>query len=270
MILDLPEMKIIPTKVIKKFVISVYLRCMARKKYLLLMAGGSGTRMRAAVPKQFLDLDGKAVLHRTLDRFMEADPDIRVITVLPEAYFEYWKNYCAVRNVVARQTVVRGGISRFHSVRNALGAVPDGALVAVHDGARPLLSAGLVSRMFRQAEHVPALIPVIPSTDTLRALRRDVLPDGTEVFETVPDMHPDRNMLFRVQTPQIFYSEVLKAAYGQPYDMSFTDDASVAERFGIPLAFISGEALNIKITTPEDFMLAQKILPAQRFPMQEK
>ena len=178
---------------------------MTRKKYLLLMAGGCGSRMGAPVPKQFLELGGKAVLHRTLEKFIDAEPDIRVVTVLPDEYIGYWKDYCAARGVTARQTLVRGGISRFHSVRNALEAVPDGALAAVHDGARPLLSAALIKKMFGLAEEVPALVPVIPSTDTLRALKRSEEASGEVRYEPVAGLRPDRSLLFRVQTPQIFH-----------------------------------------------------------------
>lgn len=233
---------------------------MTRKKYLLLTAGGSGTRMGGPVPKQFMELGVKAVLHVTIDRFIHADPEIRVITVLPENYIPFWRDYCASRNLVVRQTLVKGGISRFHSVRNALSYVPDGALVAVHDGVRPLVSTEFISRMFRLAEEVPALVPVVASVDTIRALERTIEDDGTVRFRQLEGIHPDRSILFRVQTPQIFHSEVLKAAYSLPYEVSFTDDASVVERYGVPISFADGEQLNIKITTPPDLKLAEAVL----------
>lgn len=233
---------------------------MTRKKYLLLTAGGSGTRMGGPVPKQFMELGGKAVLHVTIDRFIDADPETRVITVLPESYVPYWRDYCVSRSLPVRQTLVKGGISRFHSVRNALSYVPDGALVAVHDGVRPLVSPEFISRMFRLAEEVPALVPVVASVDTIRALERTTAADGTVNFRQLEGMHPDRSILFRVQTPQIFHSEVLKAAYSLPYDVSFTDDASVVERYGVPISFADGEPMNIKITTPPDLKLAEAVL----------
>lgn len=234
---------------------------MTRKKYLLLTAGGSGTRMGGPVPKQFMELGGKAVLHVTIGRFMRAEPDLRVLTVLPESYIPFWRDYCASRNLVVRQTLVKGGISRFHSVRNALSHVPDGALVAVHDGVRPLVSSEFIRRMFGLAEDVPAIVPVVPSVDTIRALERTQSGDGTVQFRQLEGVRTDRNILFRVQTPQIFHSEVLKAAYSLPYDVSFTDDASVVERYGIPVSFADGEPLNIKITTPSDMKFAEAVLP---------
>ncbi|MBO8444488.1 MAG: 2-C-methyl-D-erythritol 4-phosphate cytidylyltransferase [Bacteroidetes bacterium] len=233
---------------------------MKRKKYLIVMAGGSGVRMGGPLPKQFLDLGGRSVLHVTIEKFAAAEPDIKVVTVLPEAHVPLWKEYCLRKNVVVPQTVVKGGISRFHSVRNGLAKVPDGALVAIHDGVRPLLSEDMINRMFSMAEDVPSLIPVIPSTDTIRALTRTVRPDGSVAFDPVPGPAPDRSVLFRVQTPQIFHSELIKKAYRQAYDLSFTDDASVAERDGMELAFTEGESLNIKITTPADLALARAVI----------
>jgi len=228
---------------------------MDRKKYLVVTAGGSGTRMGASLPKQFLDLGGRAVLQMTLERFMDACPDIKVITVLPEAHIAWWRRYCRDRNFNCPQRLVSGGFTRFHSVKNALDYVPDGVVVAVHDAVRPLLSTGLIRAMFERMETVRALIPVVPSVDTLTVLDKD--PDGTlhDAGEEV-----DRSRIYGAQTPQMFRSEDLKAAYGQGFDLSFTDDASVARKYGIPLSYIAGERNNIKLTTPEDLSLAEAIL----------
>ena len=127
--------------------------------------------------------------------------------------------------------------------------------MAVHDGVRPLLSASFIRRMWEEAENVPALIPVRPMVETLKVLQRNQ--DGRLVStgETA-----DRSRIFGAQTPQVFHSEDLKAAYSQGFDTLFTDDASVAEKYGIPLTFIEGERFNLKITTPEDLVLAKAIL----------
>ena len=228
---------------------------MTRKKFLVVTAGGSGTRMGSVLPKQFLSLGGRAVLQRTIERFLEACPDVSVITVLPEAHIAWWRRYCQEKGFNCPQRLVKGGFTRFHSVKNALDCVPDGAVVAVHDGVRPLVSAALLKEMFDRMETVRALIPVIPMVDTLTVL--DTAPDGTleDAGETV-----DRSRIFGAQTPQIFRSEDLKAAYSQGYDLSFTDDASVARRYGIPLSYIAGERYNLKLTTPEDLALAEAIL----------
>ena len=228
---------------------------MKRKKYVIIMAAGSGTRMGGEKPKQFLELEGKAVLHKTIEVFLQACPHINVITVLPNDYLGYWREYCLERNFICPQILVSGGITRFHSVRNALAKVPEGAIVAVHDGVRPLVTEGLVKTMFERAEEVPALIPVIPCIDTMKVLEKK----GNELV-SVPGAVADRSVLFGAQTPQIFHSEIIKDAYSMAYDTAFTDDASVVEKYGKSLSYVVGERLNIKITTQEDLVLAKAIL----------
>ena len=219
------------------------------------MAAGSGTRMGADMPKQFIELCGKAVLQRTIEVFREACPDIKVVTVLPEAHMDYWKSYCLKHSFTCPQILVKGGITRFHSVRNALERVPDGVLVAVHDGVRPLISQSLVRKMFEIAENVNGLIPVVPCVDTMRVLR-----NNGEVLEPVPGAVADRSILYGVQTPQVFQSEILKEAYGQAYDTAFTDDASVVEKYGKNLSFLIGERFNIKLTTQDDLKIARALI----------
>lgn len=220
---------------------------MDRKIYGIFVAGGSGTRMGGNIPKQFLNLGGKVILQRTVERFLEAVPDMQVIIVLPRQHFSTWKDICVRGSLYCPQTLVPGGMTRFHSVRNALEKVPDGAIVSIHDGVRPLVSRELIVEMAGRMQSVPAMIPVVPVVDTLRS--RD--PSSPS---------PDRSALVAVQTPQMFWSEQIRNAYTQAYDLSFTDDASVAERKGIPLTFIDGEKYNIKITTPEDLRLAEAVI----------
>ena len=233
---------------------------MDRNFFLIVMAAGHGTRMGADIPKQFLSLAGVPILQRTIQKFIDAVPGLQVITVLPpdEVHVNWWKTHCIEKNFSCPQMLVKGGITRFHSVRSALERVPDGALVAIQDGVRPLLSTGLIKSMLDSFSTTPglrALIPVIPTVDTLKMLRRE---DGVLVQSPGPE--PDRSALFGAQTPQFFLSEDIKAAYRQPYDVSFTDDASVASRYEIPLAFCEGERLNFKITSPDDLLLAEAVL----------
>lgn len=228
---------------------------MERRRYVIIMAAGSGTRMGADLPKQFLKLDGKAILQRTIEVFLEACPGITVVTVLPQDYIDYWRSYCLRHNFICPQITVPGGITRFHSVRNALNKIPDGALVAVHDGVRPLVTAGLVRNMFESAAEIPALIPVLPCVDTMKVLRKE----GDEL-KTVDGAVADRSVLYAAQTPQVFHSEVLKSAYSLPYETSFTDDASVVQKNEISLSYTMGERLNIKITTQEDLLLAGAVM----------
>lgn len=205
--------------------------------------------MGAAVPKQFLDLCGKPILRRTMEAFLSLDRKVEMILVLPEAQKKYWKRYCFENGFDAGHVLVSGGITRFHSVQNALKYVEDGAVVAVHDGVRPAVSKGFLERMFDAAQDVPAVIPVMPSVESLRELC-----DG-EGSRSV-----DRSRYVTVQTPQVFHSEVLKAAYSRPFSPKFTDDASVVEAAGIDVKLCPGERFNLKITTPEDLEMARKFL----------
>jgi len=231
---------------------------MDRKKYLVITAGGTGTRMGGTVPKQFLELDGKPILRLTMENFLEAEPDLKIVTVLPEAHVLPWRQYCIREGFTCPQRLVKGGFTRFHSVKNALEYIPDGVLVAIQDGVRPLLSVDAIRRLFAEARAVPALIPVMPVTDTLKVLDKKGgrLADSGEAV--------DRSRYYGAQTPQIFYSEQLKAAYRQGYDTLFTDDASVAARYGIPLTFTEGERYNLKITVPEDLEVARALLSLGR------
>ena len=227
---------------------------MNREKYVVVMAAGSGSRMGAELPKQFLELDGKSILQRTIEVFLEAVPGVKVIVVLPEDYVEYWKNICLENNFICPQVLVKGGFTRFHSVKNALAKVPTGALVAIHDGVRPLVTPQFLRDLFEQAEKVNGLIPVLPCIDTMKVLQKTSLG-----LSPVSGASADRSVLYGAQTPQIFRSELLKEAYAQPFDESFTDDASVMEKYGKSLSYVIGERLNIKITTKEDLILARAI-----------
>ena len=220
---------------------------MGRKIYGIFVAGGSGSRMGSDVPKQFLPLDGVPILQRTIERFLEAVPDLHVITVLPAAHMSTWREMCFESSLNCGQVLVCGGITRFHSVQNALSKVPDGALVMIHDGVRPLVSVSMIRRMLAEMDDCRALVPVVPMVDTLR------YKDGSEPS-------PDRARIVGVQTPQIFYSEDIKKAYSRAFSETFTDDASVAVAAGYTVAQTEGERFNLKITTKEDLLLAHAIL----------
>lgn len=204
--------------------------------------------MGADKPKQFLEIDGKPILRRTMERFLDFDPKANLILVLPSAYKEYWKEYCEQSGFRCKFSMVSGGITRFHSVQNALKLVPDGAVVAVHDGVRPFVSTAFLQRMFDAAADAPAVIPALPAVESMRRL-------DDEGSHTV-----DRSRYVTVQTPQVFRSEVLKAAYKKAYSPSFTDDASVVEAAGFSISLVEGERSNIKITTPGDIRLAEALV----------
>ncbi len=233
---------------------------MERKKFLIVTAGGKGVRMGGSVPKQFMQLGGKAVLRLSIERFLEAVPDIKVITVLPQEHIALWKEYCISSGFSCTQTIVPGGFTRFHSVKNGLARVPDGASVAIHDGVRPFVPVEMIRNIFDMATSVPAVVPVVPVVDTLKVLKRVKDAGGTEYLEPVEGASADRSILFGAQTPQVFHSEVLREAYMQAFDLMFTDDASVVERKNVPVTYVDGDRNNIKITTREDLILAEAIM----------
>lgn len=239
---------------------------MNRKRILIVMAAGSGVRMGASVPKQFLDLGGVPILRRTIETFVSAVPDIKVVTVLPKDHIPFWKEYCLSSGFDCPQSLVPGGITRFHSVRNALAKVPDGTIVAIHDGVRPLLSKDLIRNMLARMDSgdIHALVPVIPSVDTLKVIDRVKGADGKVVMISPEGEEADRSRIFGAQTPQMFLSEDIKSAYSQAFDTAFTDDASVVCKKGIPLSFCDGERYNFKLTSPEDLSLARLIISSSR------
>ena len=234
---------------------------MKGNKILIIMAAGSGTRMGSGLPKQFLSLGGVPILRRTMETFIAAVPGIQVVTVLPDDYLSFWKEYCLSADFTYPQILVPGGFTRFHSVRNALAKVPDGAIVAIHDGVRPLITRDLVRKMFSEMEerNLEGLIPVVPSLDTLKVLDHVQGPDG-DTLVSLEGEEVDRSRIFAAQTPQMFRSESIREAYSLPFDTAFTDDASVARKKGIPLSFCYGERYNFKVTCPEDLALAELIV----------
>lgn len=218
------------------------------KKYAVVVAGGSGTRMQSVVPKQFLLLKDKPVLLHTLTRFYEADPSIQLILVLPEMHKSRWEEICQHYQFTVKHTVISGGPTRFHSVKSGLSVIQENGLVAVHDAVRPLISKGFINRLFDEAEKKGNAIPVLPVQETMRLIQA-----GRS--ESV-----DRSLYRIVQTPQIFYVDKIKKACSQDYQDSFTDEATVMEMSGEQIFLVEGERFNIKITTPEDLTAAEKLM----------
>lgn len=217
-------------------------------KYCIVVAGGSGTRMKSAIPKQFLVLGDKPVLLHTLDHLIKYDSFLNIILVLPENEIATWENIRKQYSFMHPLRVAFGGKTRHQSVANGLALVPNESIVAVHDAVRPLISNDLLQRCFQEAENNGSAIPVIPVNDSIRQI----------VGEKSKQVN--RNDFVIVQTPQCFNSSTLKKAFEQPEDPSFTDEASVLEQSGIPVHLIEGEKQNLKITNPEDLLIARAIL----------
>ena len=216
--------------------------------YAIIVAGGSGSRMKSNVPKQFLLLNGKPVIMHTVEAFYHSAYRPKIILVLNPETFEQWNELCKQYHFDIPVITVAGGANRFDSVKNGLEYVTKEAIVAVHDAVRPVVSEDLICRSFAEAEKNGNAIPAIKSKDSVRKGAED------------SSVAVNRDEIFLVQTPQTFNSTILKRAYEQPFEESFTDDASVVERWGEQIRMIEGDARNIKITFPQDLLLAEYFL----------
>lgn len=218
------------------------------KKFVIIVAGGSGSRMGSDIPKQFLELTEKPVLMHTIQVFYDYDAACRIILVLPPSQQEFWSDLCLKSNFSVRHQIVSGGETRFHSVRNGLEMVNEDGIVFIHDGVRPLVSHQTIERCNQMAQKSGNAIPVLPVYESLR--KREA--NGT--------VSVDRSLYYSVQTPQTFVSEQIKEAFKQDYDPAFTDDASVVEKAGFTVHLVEGNPENIKITTPTDFIIADAFM----------
>ncbi len=218
------------------------------KKYCIIVAGGSGRRMKSAIPKQFLLLGGRPLLMRTIERFNSFDNTIEIILVLPSEHHSLWRGLIREYSFNISHKVVSGGEERFHSVKAGLSCVNETSLVAVHDGVRPLVSHDTIWRCFADAEEFGTAVPFVEPADSVRIIAGD-------------DSRPyPRNEVRLIQTPQVFRSSLILSAYDRDFDPSFSDDASVAEAAGVTIHLTHGNRENIKITTPEDLTVAHALL----------
>ena len=213
-------------------------------RYALIVAGGTGTRMGTDIPKQFLELAGKPVLMHSIERFRSYDETIRIIVVIPESQFVFWDSLKEKYSFSVYHTLVKGGSSRFFSVKNGLREVEDNSIVAIHDGVRPLVSTDTIARCFRTAMEFGNAIPVINSSDSVRMV--------TE-HGSIP---VNRHRLKIIQTPQVFNAGLIKKAYLREFSPEYTDDAMLLETTGEIIHLVEGNRENIKITNPEDLTIA--------------
>lgn len=220
------------------------------KKIALIVAGGIGSRMNAAIPKQFLLLRNKPVLYYTLKAFLDADDNMQIILVLPEEHIGKGQEIIDGYFDNSRFSLCAGGRTRFHSVQNGLSLIKEqDAIIFVHDGVRCLISGNLIKKCFKAAMENGTAIPVVDCGDSVRLLTSN----GNKVL--------DRNKVKFIQTPQTFHSKILIPAFKIDYKDKFTDEASVVEAFGLKVNLIEGEKNNIKITTATDLQLAEILLP---------
>lgn len=222
---------------------------MQTKRYAIIVAGGSGVRMGYDIPKQFIELNGKPILMWTIDVFDGLANKPEIIVVLPEAQVEQWDELCKKHSFKVNHKVTIGGKERFYSVKNGLELVDDdNSIVAIHDGVRPLVNSNVIEECYIIAEKLGNAIPVIQPVESVRIVENN----SSSAFP--------RNNVLLVQTPQAFKTNLIKRCYEQPFNTSFTDDASVIEAMGKKIFTVNGNRENIKITTQADLIFANALL----------
>ena len=222
------------------------------KTLAIIVAGGSGTRFGAQLPKQFLELKGRPILMHTIEAFGHCgDCSFDIVVTLPADQMDLWQQLCHKYGFDLPHRVVPGGETRWHSVKNALDSIQDindVDIIAVHDGVRPLVTVELIGRTIETARRDGAAIPVVTLNDSVRQVKGEI-------------SHAlDRSTLRAVQTPQAFDARLLHDAYSLPYQPTFTDDASVVECAGHLVTLVEGDPRNLKITRPMDLALAEYLL----------
>lgn len=215
---------------------------------VIIVAGGSGSRMQSALPKQFILLASEPILMHTIRRFYAYNPAIETVVVLPEKEIPFWQNRCEKLQFKIPHKVVSGGASRFQSVKNGLAAVTGNGVVAVHDGVRPFVPQSVIAEAFKTAREKGNAVVAVALKDSIRK----VTESGNIAL--------DRSEFRLIQTPQCFRFDLLKKAYELPEESTFTDDASVVEKLGEKINLTEGSYENIKITTPEDLLWAEAFL----------
>lgn len=214
---------------------------------IIITAGGIGKRMGTTLPKQFIQIKEKPILMYTIEKFYHFDPKAQIILTLPSDWRNYWEELIEENDFRIPHRVVAGGTERYDSIKNAL-EYCQGDYIAVHDGVRPLVDSGTISRCIKALNKHDAVIPVIPVTESLR------IKEGNDTNAL------DRSKYLLVQTPQCFKKEVLLKAYEKPFSKNITDDACLVEEDGVSIFTVEGNDENIKITTKTDLALAEHLL----------
>lgn len=219
------------------------------KKFAVIVAGGSGTRMCTDTPKQFLLLHNKPILWYSINAFLNAYSDINIIVVLPQEHVQKGEEIKqSFETITSSITLVVGGATRFHSVQNGLKYVEPDSVVFIHDAVRCLLTRDLIETCCQQAIEKGSAIPAVTATDSIR------------IAQNNEHKIMDRNQVYIVQTPQTFLSNIVLKAFEQPYSETFTDEATVVEATGTQVHLCKGNYNNIKITRPIDLFIAEKLM----------
>lgn len=222
------------------------------KQYAIIVAGGSGSRMKTDVPKQFMLLNKLPILMHTINRFFTFNPQMEIILVLPQSQISLWNDLCLEFDFSVNHTITKGGKERFFSVQNGLDACNSDGIVFIHDGVRPLVSHKTIQNCLETTLEKGNAVPVLSVIESLRVIEKET------------NRMVDRSKFVSIQTPQVFHLNEIKEAYKQGYKKEFTDDTSVLERTGKQINLVEGNRENIKITNPIDLKIAES-LTHQRF-----
>lgn len=217
------------------------------EEYVIIVAGGTGSRMKSDIPKQFIAVNGLPILMHTIKAFRNYSDTLSIILVLPNNQFEFWQTLCRQYFFDEKYQLIAGGNTRFDSVKNGLNSITvNNGLIAVHDGVRPIISKKIISDSFQHASEFGSAVVSIPMKDSIRRINKD----GENISE-------DRTVFRLIQTPQTFRLDWMQKAFTTFYQPHFTDCASVLESAGYAIQLIDGAYENIKITTPEDLKWAE-------------
>ncbi len=233
---------------------------MNSKEYALIVAGGKGTRIKSKLPKQFLELNGVPILIHTINAFFRYSENVIIVLVLPEDDFKNWAALCKKHNFTKKLILQKGGDTRFQSVKNGLEKIIGDGLVAIHDGVRPLVSEDIIGVSYRLAAMHQSAVAAVRLKESIRMTDQACLPEGGSAHRQDNTKAMDRSRFRLIQTPQTFQVSLIKKAYQIKDDPSLTDDASVAERAGHVISLFEGSYENIKITTPEDLIVAEALM----------
>ena len=220
----------------------------------IILAGGKGKRMGSAISKQFIDIKGKPIIYYTLKKFSENKKIDNIIVVLPEDEVKYFKENILKKYELRINKIVIGGKERQDSVYNALKSLKNSStdIVLIHDGARPFISERIINEGIKFAEIYGAAAPGVMPKDTIKVKNEKNFSVDT----------PNRANLVSIQTPQVFkFDEILECHEKIRYNgEKVTDDTMVVEKYGYIVYLYDGEYTNIKVTTPEDLILAERLI----------
>ncbi len=237
---------------------------MKDREYALIVAGGKGTRIKTKLPKQFLELNGLPIIMHTINAFYRYSKNVIIVLVLPEDDFDTWATLCKRYDFSKKLILQKGGDTRFQSVKNGLEKIEGDGLVAIHDGVRPLVSEDIIGASFRLAAVHQSAVAAVRLKESIRMTDQACLPEGSSARRQDNTRAMDRSKFRLIQTPQTFEVALIKKAYQTKDDPSLTDDASVAERSGHIISLFEGSYDNIKITTPEDLIVAEALLNSRK------